>query len=189
MLRKKPKQNIQTTVFHLTNIFQPYLMKRQRWQKAGCKKPAASFSPADACAAPRMCPGRPWSGHAGLCLLPSQDLQTRRRDAYACPRPLSHLVVDVSSQWVDWAGLLSNVAWANRTSSGHKKSQWCHQQTLATYCLGIPERGKRKRTCTDKTWFCSFTVRERSRYSTFAHHKIHTSHPYISTNGCKIRTI
>jgi len=31
MLQKKNKQNVQTIVFHLRIVFQPYLMKRQRW--------------------------------------------------------------------------------------------------------------------------------------------------------------
>lgn len=106
-----------------------------------------------------MCQGLPWSGHVGLRLLPSQDLQTRQRDAYACPRPLWHFIVDICAKCVAWAGLFSNVVWANWRSSGHRKSQQSHQPTLATYCLSIPKRGKRERTYPNKTWFYSFMIR------------------------------
>lgn len=80
-------------------------------------------------------------GRAGLCLLTSQDLQVRQRDAYACPQPLWHFIVDICSKWVDWAGLLSNVVGATWRSNGHRKSQLSHRPALATYCLGIPKRG------------------------------------------------
>lgn len=105
-------------------------------------------------------------GHADLYLLTSQDLQIRQRDVYACPQPLWHFIVDICAKWADWAGLLSNVVWANWRSNGRRKSQLSHQPTLATSCLGIPKRGinEDNKQNTSKSLIFSFRVKEMNRY-------------------------